>query len=154
MKILIFLIILFSFSFLFGCNSPSVITPPAITVTIEKEVVKEVTTTIPVKVFVETEKIKIEYEYLWKEPRQFLNDTEIREYLANKPAYMPLEGQDCDDLARFFQLEALKDGYLVSQQYLVNYHGYEHMLIMAVAGNSIYYIEPSTNQFWWVSPLD
>jgi len=101
---------------------------------------------------IETPKTVI--EYIWKKPRQFIDGNEIREYLTNKPVYMPAEGQDCDDVARFFQLDALKNGYLVSQQYLPNWHGYEHMLIMAVAGNSIYYIEPQTNEYWWVSPLD
>ena len=94
-------------------------------------------------------------EYLWRTPRQFRDTAELDEYLE-RPVLIPCDGQDCDDLARLFVLAALKNGYLVSEQYLPTWRfsSGEHMLVMAVIGNGIYYIEPSTNQYWWISPLD
>ena len=93
--------------------------------------------------------------YHFKEPKQFKDVAELENYLGSITAYMPMEGQDCDDIARFFMLDALKAGFLVSMEIIDNYRGMGcHMLCSAVIGNNIYYIEPSNKQYWWAMPLD
>lgn len=95
------------------------------------------------------------------ELRYFRDGDEIREYLADRPVSMPTEDQDCDDLARIFTFNARRKGLDVFPQYLSAHdaapYGFtkEHMLVMALTeSNAIYYIEPTTNQLWWVSPID
>ncbi len=133
-----------------GCSNDLVIATPApvtvtkeVTVTVEKptEVVIEVVREVPVTVTASPPPL-----------RQFRNGDEIYRYLQNRPVLMPATGQDCDDLARLFMRQAREDGYEVSCQYLSDKL---HMLVMAMTDdNCIYYIEPSTNQYWWVCPID
>jgi hypothetical protein len=114
------------------------------TITIIKEVPIVTTREVPYPV----------YEYLWKEPRQFESVEELAKYL-DRPILIASGTQDCDDLARFFMLDALKAGYLVSTQIVYGFRGWScHMLISTVIGNGIYYIEPTTNEYWWEMPLD
>ena len=152
------LLIVLSLLFLAGCTTVQAVPSPSVkVVTVEKEVIREVPVIKEVKTieYVYVDVPKTVYEYLYKAPRQFKDGDEIRDYLTGRPVLMPMEGQDCDDLARFFTLDALEAGYLVSQQYLPYWHGGEHMLVMALTdSNGIYYIEPQTNQYWWVSPID
>jgi len=156
-------VLITGFIFLAGCTTAANAAPVPVTTFIPVEVVKQ----IEVEKLVEINKgtLRIEYvyvdvpitryEYLWKEPRQFEDTEELDDYLASIPALMPIEGQDCDDIARRFMLNALKDGYLVSTEILDNYRGQGfHMLNSTVIGNSIYFIEPSTNGYWWAMPLD
>jgi hypothetical protein len=118
-----------------------------------KYITKEVERIVTEYIEVPVEKIK--YEYIYKAPKQFKDVAELDSYLKSHPAYMPAEGQDCDDIARFFMLDAMKAGFLVSTQIIDNYRGRGcHMLCSAIIGNDIYYIEPSDNSYWWAMPLD
>jgi hypothetical protein len=90
---------------------------------------------------------------VWKQPEQFKTVDELATYLKDRPVNMPTEDETCVDLARFFMLDALKEGHLVSTQIVDNFRGFgRHMLACAVIGDSIYYIEPSTNEYWWAMP--
>jgi hypothetical protein len=140
-----------------GCAPTATITtsPPADPVVVVREVVKEVL----VEVVRETIRIvevpvdRIIPEY--RAPRQFISPEELDTYLNDKPAYMAAEGQDCDDTARFMMLDCLKDGFWVSLQVVDSFRGGgRHMLISAVIGNAIYYIEPSSLEYWWAMPVD
>lgn len=95
------------------------------------------------------------------ELRYFQDGDEIRQYLDGRPVNLAADNQDCDDLARFFVADARRAGYDVAPQYLSAYdaaaYGFsgKHMLVMAMTqDNAIYYIEPSTNQLWYVSVID
>ncbi len=58
---------------------------------------------------------------------------------------------DCDDFAMQFQVEALKRGYLTSL-YLTP--DGKHMQNLAIIQNEMWIIEPQTDLFWRLGPLD
>jgi hypothetical protein len=122
---------------------------------------KPETPTQPTLILTRTEYISVPttvYVPTWKEPRQFRDGDELRDYLSGAPVLIAAwDGADCDDVARLFMRRALKDGYWVSLQYLPYWPkvGGEHMLNLVLTDdNSMYYVEPQTNEYWWISPID
>ncbi len=90
-----------------------------------------------------------------RKPKPFDNPDELAAYLKSVSAIIPINTQDCDDVAVTFMMRALADGHLVSTQIVENFRGWpRHMLCSTIIGNSIYYIEPTDNSFWWAMPLD
>jgi hypothetical protein len=93
--------------------------------------------------------------YWWQRahPREFNSVDELKAWLAqdatNQTLYIFGNGcvsrYDCDDYAMALVRNALLDGYLVSIQIEGN-----HMVNSTVIGNTIYYIEPQTDEvrFW------
>jgi len=59
--------------------------------------------------------------------------------------------QECDDYAVALQESAAWSGYYVSVQFDV---AEEHALNTAVIGNDIYYIEPQTDEVWFLGQRD
>jgi hypothetical protein len=135
-----------------GC-APVAASIKTIYVEVPMETVKEVTKTVYVSVPTE---ITV-YVPTYREPREFSSSEELKQYL-HRPAIMTGIGQDCDDVARFFQEDALKEGFLVSCQYVEHspISTVPHMLDMAIISseNAIYYIEPQTMDYWYAMPLD
>jgi hypothetical protein len=54
---------------------------------------------------------------------------------------------DCSDFALMLQKNALEQGYLMNCQMLFT----EHMMNMAIAGDAVYYIEPTTDEILFVN---
>jgi len=54
---------------------------------------------------------------------------------------------DCDDFALMLQRNALEKGYLMNCQMLFR----EHMLNMTIAGDTVYYIEATTDEILFVN---
>jgi hypothetical protein len=95
-----------------------------------------------------------EYLAYWRQkahPKEFGSVDELKAWLAeddtDSTIYLfgagSISSYDCDDYATALVYNALADGYLVSLQIEGN-----HMLNSTVIGNSIYYIEPQTDEVW------
>ncbi len=54
---------------------------------------------------------------------------------------------DCSDFALMLQKNALEQGYVMNCQMLFT----EHMMNMAVAGDAVYYVEPTTDEILFVN---
>ena len=69
--------------------------------------------------------------------------------------YIPDEF-DCDDFALTLQQHALEDGYIISAQLVDTDQDfeYDHMMNIAVIGNSVYSIEPQNDQVLLLCHLD
>ena len=93
---------------------------------------------------------KIVYRDRFIEPREFLDlETLQAWYDKNHFTFVAVPGADCDDSARVLQLLAFRDGWLLDKQlvrasYLWDvYLGVgNHMGLIAIIGNDIYYVEP------------
>ncbi len=82
-----------------------------------------------------------------EELEQFLaqDDTDSHEYIKND--------FDCDDFAHDLQEHAFERGYIMNCQ-ILPIGGLRHMMNMAIAGNKIYYIEPTTDEITFVHYVD
>lgn len=91
-----------------------------------------------------------------KPPRYFESKSELESWLAEDDTdsytYIP-DTFDCDDFAMTLQKHALDDGYIISCEYVPGYY-WAHMLNTAIIGNSLYKIEPQTDEVTFLSYLD
>lgn len=108
------------------------------TVTIQKEV--------PLTVFQEV--------YVPRPLKFFASVEELRAWLDKEPYYLPsYDGFDCDDYARFLQLDAIRDGFQMSTE-LDYLYGQLHMLNSVIIGSELYFIEPQDHTCWLRCNLD
>jgi len=126
--------------------------PEVITITENNTIIKEV----------EVEKVVYEKRTDW---RFFETLPEFTTWLEGKLIYL-MPPADCDDYAQNLQLEAYKDGYIISAQ-LVDKDGYlfgkkvidgtgAHDMIRVNIGNEIYVVEPQSDTFRiiWIGERD
>ena len=125
--------------------------------------VEEVIVTEEVSVVV-TKEVPVQF-------RRFDSERELAEFLEQDDTdrvirfvgVADFNNYDCDDRAEALQIRALEQGFLMSQQLIIDGKLYgvkvsdfteRHMGNLTVVGDDIYYIEPSTDEFCLVTALD
>ena len=91
---------------------------------------------------------------VYKDLHGFSSVSELMLWLAldntNQQEYIPIT-HDCEDFAIDLQKAGQVDGYLINLQFNLLE---EHVLDSVVIGNYVYFIEPQTDEIWFVGSLD
>jgi len=85
-------------------------------------------------------------------PKQFETVDELENWLEDNPLdKFPgiVRSFDCEDFSLLLIKAANRDGYYMSMQIEGN-----HAINSTVIGNSVYFIEPQTDEYWWARYLD
>jgi len=60
---------------------------------------------------------------------------------------------DCDDFARDLQKAGAEDGYLINLEFVIEEDA-GHVCNAVIIGNSVWFIEPQTDEVWFMGYLD
>ena len=63
------------------------------------------------------------------------------------------ETHDCDDFAIDLQKAGIADGYLINLEFIVT-EDVGHVCNAVIIGNSVWFIEPQTDEVWFMGYLD
>jgi len=150
-----------SIGFLLGwCLCPQFIEPEVVPVGYYTVVLVDRPVPEPYAVPVERVIVKTEYVRIPQPLRNFETVNELKDFLSRTNVDEttiimndPKEKADCDDYALLLIKYAHREGYALHFQIdKIGHRG--HALCCALIGNEVYFIEPSTDEYWKVANID